>query len=339
MMNEQGSATLLLIGGVVFLAAAVALVALLCMDTKGEGGSGLSREFSYDLDHLKKTDPALVLYDEGDGPIPSGFVQATALAVGPKDVIYVAGDRAVRTFNPAGEQGKLEITLEGDPRCLAVGPDGTVYVGIKDRVEVYSAEGRLVKRWESAGPDALLTSIAVAEDKVYVADFSRKEVLRFDSAGSPMEPMGDFVIPSPYFDVALDPDGMVHVTNTGEHRIEAYTPEGNLQSFWGTFSNTDAECFSGCCNPVNIALLPGGKGFVTTEKGLTRVKVYDGDGAFKGFVAGPERFTRHDSLCDAPDYDLTRVGLDVAVDSKGRVLVLDPATAEVRIFKTKQKEG
>jgi len=332
MMNTQGKATVLLIGGVVLLAVATAVMALLSMDPQGKSGSGLSKEFSYDLERLKQTDPALILYEETDSPIHTNLAQPIALAIGPEDVIYVAGDRLVRTFSSSGELGTLEINLEGQPRCLAVAKDGTVYVGVTDHVEIYSTEGRLVKRWESAGPDALLVSIAVAEDTVYVADFSKKEVLRYDRSGRPMEPMGDFVIPSPYFDVALAPDGLVHVTNTGEHRIEAYTPDGNLQSFWGTFSNTDAECFSGCCNPINIALLPEGQGFITTEKGLTRVKVYDGEGAFKGFVAGAESFTQHDSLCDAPDYNLTRVGLDVAVDSTGRVLVLDPATAELRIF-------
>jgi hypothetical protein len=333
-MDKKDKATLMLIGGFVFIAVAAALTAILTMDTRGERGSGLSSEFFYDLDHLKQTDPALILYDEAVDPIPTGLVQPLGLAVGPDDAIYVAGERTVRVFSPDGEPGTLEIALEGDPRCLDVTNDGTVYVGVQDHVEIYSPEGRRVNRWESAGPNAMLTSIAVAGEVVYAAEFSSKEVLRYDRSGNPLESLGEFVfvVPSPYFDVALGADGMVHVANTGEHCIEAYAPDGDLMSFWGEFSNTDVRRFSGCCNPVNIALLPDGQGFVTAEKGLTRVKVYDAEGAFKGFVAGPESFTRHDSLCSSPDYDANRSGLDVAVDGRGRILVLDPATAEIRIF-------
>ena len=334
-MNKNDKTTLILIGGIVFLAIAAAITAIVTMNTRGGGGSGLSKEFTYDIEHLKKIDPAQIIYEEAGEPIPTGYSQPVALAVGPEDVIYVAGGSSVRTFSSDGEPGKLELSLETEPSCLAVAHDGLVYVGMRDHLEVYSPEGRLVKRWASAGPDALFTSIAVGEDTVYAAEFGKKEVLRYDLTGGALEPMGEFVIPSPYFDLVLDHDGLLHVANTGVHNIEAYTSEGNLQSFWGNFSNTDTTFFSGCCNPVNMALLPEGKGFVTTEKGLTRVKVFDSAGEFQGFVAGPESFARHDSLCNAPGYDLTRVGLDVAVDSAGRILVLDPATAEIRIFVSK----
>jgi len=82
------------------------------------------------------------------------------------------------------------------------------------------------------------------------------------------------------------------------------------------------EGFCGCCNPSHIALFPDGR-FVTSEKGLPRVKVYDAKGVFVGLVAGPDMFAE-----DA-------VGLDLAVDSRGRILVLDPARRMVRVFAAK----
>ncbi len=331
--RTNGLSSIPWIAGIILVAVAAAVLALLFMDPKGEKGSGLGKEFQYNLDSLRKTDPALILYGEEGPAIHTGLAKPSALAVGPDDVIYVAGDRAVFTFSPAGEKRPLEIGLEEEPRCVAVADDGTVYVGLKHHVARYNHEGRLEKRYESAGPDTLFTAIAVSPEGVFVADFGKKTVVRYDASGRRTESLGDFVIPSPFFDLALAPDGLLHVANTGEHRIEAYTLEGNLMAWWGAFSNIDIAGFSGCCNPVNFALLPEDGGFVTCEKGLTRVKVYDKEGVFKGVVAGPERFARHDSLCASPDYDLTRVGLDVAVDSKGRILVLDPATASVRIFK------
>lgn len=322
----------------IVVAVAAVVVALLFMDPTGEDGSGLGDEFRYEIDHLRTTDPALILYEETGAGVATGMESPIALAVGLDDVICVAGDKSIRFFSRNGEKLPLEIGLDGEPRCVAVAGDGTIFVGVADHLEQYSPTGKVEKIWESAGPDAYLTSIALSPDRIFVADFNNREVLRYDYEGKRLESFGDFVIPSPFFDLAFSSDGLIHLTNTGEHRVEAYTPEGDLMTWWGSFSNADTACFSGCCNPINIALLPDGQGFVTCEKGLTRVKVYDGQGEFLGVVAGPEQFERHDSLCAAPDYDLTRSGLDIAVDSKGRIIVLDPATATLRFFTLGKKK-
>ena len=93
--------------------------------------------------------------------------------------------------------------------------------------------------------------------------------------------------------------------------------------------------FCGCCNPVNIALLSDGS-FVTCEKGLVRVKVYDSDGAFVGVVAGPELLMggRTPKVCETPA-QCQDGGFDVAVDAKDRVYVLDTLQNTVRIFNRK----
>ena len=52
-----------------------------------------------------------------------------------------------------------------------------------------------------------------------------------------------------------------------------------------------------------------------------------------------EQFAEHDRLCAASGYDCNRRGLDVAVDSKGRVLVLDLLLAEVRTFERMNQPG
>ena len=39
-----------------------------------------------------------------------------------------------------------------------------------------------------------------------------------------------FVVPSPYFCVRMAPDGLLRVTNPGEHQIEAYTLDGDLET-------------------------------------------------------------------------------------------------------------
>ncbi len=95
---------------------------------------------------------------------------------------------------------------------------------------------------------------------------------------------------------------------------------------------TFPDGFCGCCNPVNFAVLPDG-GFVTCEKGLPRVKIHDADGVFASVVAGPEGFAENWRVCILNALSNCQTGgLDVAVDSMGRILVLDPVERVVRIF-------
>ena len=80
------------------------------------------------------------------------------------------------------------------------------------------------------------------------------------------------------------------------------------------------EGFFGCCNPAHFAVLADGR-FATAEKGVARIKVYDGEGRFESVVAGPEQ--------------LPVEAADLTTDSRGRILVLDPKAKSVRIFELK----
>jgi len=142
------------------------------------------------------------------------------------------------------------------------------------------------------------------------------------------------VVPSPYFDLAMGPDGLLWVANPGRHQIEAYTAKGDRESAWGKFGNTLSD-FTACCNPVNFAVMADG-GFVTCEKGVVRIKVYDAGGSFTGVVAGPEQLTGGAwSISKTPE-QRQHVRFDVAADNAGHVYVLDRDRSVVRIFMHKE---
>jgi hypothetical protein len=343
------------VGVFIGLVVIVAIVAMLRLDATGEKGSGLGTDFKYSLEQLAKIDPNLILYEESIRPINTGFELTHAVAVDFKGYIYVAGDNAIRVFE---NSGKLlnEIELSEAPRCLAIeiaddvedtSNNLKIYVTMKDHVEIYNGRGKLLSRWQGLGDDAVLTSIAVSKKDVFVADAGNRIVLRYDKAGTIINRIGrkdedrnipGFVIPSPYFDVAVGRDGLLRVVNPGIHKIEAYTFEGDLEFSWGEFSS-GVKGFCGCCNPVNFAILQGDDpsgaddSFVTCEKGLTRVKVYDPFGEFIGVVAGPEQLVEGGKveICDTP-VECQLGGFDVAVDVGGRVFVLDTIKNIVRIF-------
>jgi hypothetical protein len=129
-------------------------------------------------------------------------------------------------------------------------------------------------------------------------------------------------------------DGLLRVNNPGRHSVEVYTAKGDLDSSWGK-ATAAIEGFCGCCNPVGLALLPDGR-YVTCEKGLPRVKIYSAQGVFQSVVAGPESFpenARAGAQHDGSDGLLG--GLDAAVDSQGRIYVLDLVAEDVRVMRAK----
>jgi hypothetical protein len=332
--------TKILIAGLIVLAVAVAIIAVVKFDTTGQRGSGLGHEFIYDLGDLGKVDPNLILYKESAPVINSGFTESRAIALDSQGTIYVAGDKAIRKFDDNGNN-LGEIKLTDAPMCLTVDTDGKIYIGMKNYVQAYDAQPKLLAIWPSLGSDAVLTSIAVSKNDVFVADAGNRIVYRFDSTGKSINRIGakdkernipGFIIPSPHFDLAIAPDGLLRVVNPGNHKIEAYTPNGDLEFSWGKFSNTDLKGFCGCCNPVNFAILPD-ESFVTVEKGLTRLKIYDPKGSFVGVVAGPEQLVQEGTarICDTAAECQTG-SFDVAVDASGRIFVIDTIKNVVRIF-------
>lgn len=340
MKNTTGAKTIKYVTGLLIVGAVVVgIFALARFDATGKKGSGLGSEFTYDIEDLSYIDPNLIVCEQVGVSIKTGFTNSRGIAVGTDGSIYVAGDKAIRVF---AENGPLldELELVDSPRCLSVTDDGKIYVGMEDHVEVLDAKGKKLTSWQSLGDRAVLTSIAVLNNDVFVADAGNRIVLRYDTAGNLIKQIGQkdetrnipgFVIPSPYFDLAVGPDGLLRVTDPGRHRIEVYTFDGDLEFWWGEFSS-GIEGFCGCCNPINFAMLPDG-GFVTCEKGLVRVKIYDAEGNFGGVLAGPEQLGADNItvICETPA-ECESGGFDVAVDGTGRIFVLDTINNIVRTF-------
>ncbi len=284
--------------------------------------------YEYDLGGLTKTAPALIGYRE-TGQIKTGFRKPRGITVCPCGNVWVTGDLAVAVFEPDGTQVR-RFKLPDPAQCIAISADDRVFLGIGNHIETCNPYGGQQNAWSGLGENAFLTSIVVAGTDVFAADYGNRTVWHFDTSGKLLGRLGGphsrdgtpgFIVPSPYFDVALGANGSLWVADPGRLRVEEYTYDGRMKGAWGKAS-MKIEGFCGCCNPTHIALLPDSS-FVTSEKGLARVKVYGPDGAFQCVVAGTEQFAEG------------TVGLDLAVDSSGDILVLDPKAGAVRIFAKK----
>jgi hypothetical protein len=297
--------------------------------------------FAYDIERFGRTDPRLIRYEQVAG-FPSGAAQPRRIKVGEDGRFYIAGSTGVIVIDANGSLVS-KIALASPAQCIAVAAEGSVFVGLQDHIEVFDREGARQQTWEVPGKKTWLTAVALGESDLFAADSGNRVILRYDRSGKLVGRIGEknkernipgFIVPSPYLDVVAGKDGLLRVNNPGRHRVELYTVEGDYELAWGKPS-AGIEGFCGCCNPVALAMLPDGS-CVTCEKGLPRVKVYSGQGAFESVVAGPETFPDHAGpgrIYDASDCTLG--GLDAAVDKSGRVCVLDLVSSEVRIFKRK----
>jgi hypothetical protein len=288
-----------------------------------------------------KIDPKLILYREIEEPVPTGLYEARALTVDASGILYVAGDQAIKVIDP-GRSIKETHSLTVAPRCLAPA-EKQIYIGTRDHVVITDRSGKTQATWPSLGENSLITAIVLDDEHVYIADAGQRIVWCFDRKGHFIRRIGDknpeknipgFVVPSPYFDLAMGPDGLLWVANPGRHQIEAYTVKGDCESSWGKFGN-NLDDFTACCNPVNFAVLADGT-FITCEKGIVRIKMYDSRGMLKGVVAGPEQLTAGGwSISETPE-QYKHVRFDVAADAAGQVYVLDRDRSVVRSFTRKE---
>jgi len=351
------------------LVAVIVLVGLLAAGAvgywllRGRGlgpASSLGPAFEYDLTQFNKA-RSVGTYRLVSQTQPA--VQGHCIAVDPAGELYIGGDGKIAVCDREGKPTRT-VTVDAvfpeqksarEVRGLVVAADGTIYVGLAGGIAICKSGGGFASFW--ARPGSVITSIALSNDAVYAADFATASVLCLTRQGRLMRtidgkngPSGGngFVLPSPYFDVAVAQDGLLRIANTGLRRVEAWTPAGSREFTWGK-GGPGLGQFSGCCNPAAIAVFADGR-IVTAEKGsLLTVTIYKPDGpqeeaggrrletggaagtssaaadnlqpAISAVVAGPDRFHLEEEG-----------GVDLAVAPSGRVYVLQTPTGVLSIF-------
>lgn len=281
--------------------------------------------YKYELGNLDKTLTTDICYAESDS-ILLNIENLKSVATNAKDDIFILSDKKLLGFDSTKTQ-VFQISITEGAHSLGVSTDTLFYIGYNRHVEVYNSLGEQLAVWDSLSTPSMFSSIAVSEDYIYVSDAGKAVLHKFDKKGNYQLTIAEkdttkgirgCVLPSRNFDVTYA-DNQLWLVNSGRHSVENYTEKGDLRSYWG-ISSMKVNGFSGCCNPSNIAILPNGY-FVTSEKGIPRVKIYDSAGNFMCVVAGAENFT-HEAF-----------GRDIAVNSKSEVLVLDSPHGKLRIFK------
>ncbi len=318
--------------GIVFflILLAAVIVAMIVTDYRSDRpGKSKANPFALNLDAYKTVDPSLIHYREARN-IKPGFEKPAAIKI-VDDKIYVAGDNKIKIISLSGKL-LAELSLQFNPRVLDVF-QGKIFLSDGSRIYVFDEEGNALHEWQSQYPDSHFTSLAANVDNVFVADAGKRKIFRFSVKGELLNEfdgkaeegaLHGFIIPSPTFDIAINNENELWVVNPGLHSLENYTFDGKLRGHWKQ-SGVNPEGFSGCCNPNYIAFLEDGR-FVTSEKGLVRIKTYKQSGELDGVVAAPVKFAENGN---APD---------IAADSQNNIYALDFDTKLIRVFTPNESE-
>ncbi|MDD4646172.1 MAG: hypothetical protein PHY99_09310 [Bacteroidales bacterium] len=311
----------------VLLVLAVAMIAIVVIDRlKSRMDNRPDNPYEYSVDQYKAVDSTLVRYAETlDFTFGDFDLRGIAFA---NNRLYLVEDNYLLIVSPEGEKlSKSE--LPESPKCVTASSAG-IFIGFKNHVSHYSTVGALIRQWESLNDSTLLTSLAVTDSLLFAADAGNRRVLRYTTSGTLLGSfdgkrdgsLHGFILPSPYFDLAVNTDGELWVVNPGRHALENYSFSGQLRGFWDRTAIT-IDGFSGCCNPAQMAVMSDGA-FVTAEKGMVRIKIHGSSGELISVVAPPEKF---EGETEAPD---------LAVSPSGDIYALDFERKMIRVFQIKK---
>lgn len=282
---------------------------------------------------MKLVDTSLIKYKEIRF-IQHTVSEASGLAVDDQSNIYISGKNIVQIISNNWTD-ITNFTIDSSATCLAVGSNKDIFLGMGNHIEVYNNQGKLLAKWKAFNEKSCITSVAIGEKDVFVADAANRLVLRYDLKGNFQNNIGKkdeqkgvegFVIPSPYFDLGIDYFDNLWVVNPGKHQLNNFTESGNFRTAWGKTSTTEIDGFTGCCNPAQFCFGSDGS-FITYEKKANRIKIYNHSGEFQCVVAPSESFTQFKS-----ETNTDPLVKDLAVNSKGEILALEAASKGIRVF-------
>jgi len=205
----------------------------------------------------------------------------------PKEDPYAKGVIQLPASLVIGSQG-TEPGQFNAPRGIAFAQDGSLYVADSrnHRIQHLAADGTMIKTWGTFA----------------------------DLATGPA-PIGTFNEP---WGVAVGPDGSVYVTDTWNHRVQKFSPDGTPIKMWGVFGTSETP--GALYGPRGITVDPKGRVYVA-DTGNKRIVVFDSNGAI---------LTQFGS--DGFDIGQFSEPVDVKLDAEGNVYVTDTWNQRIQVM-------
>jgi uncharacterized protein (TIGR03663 family) len=293
-------------------------------------------EPSHAFSFCVRKDVAAQLWDYGVAP--------TAVDLSGDEDLYAKGQRPLTSVSAWGGSGMGEGRFN-NPRNIAIGPDGSVYVadGGNHRIQKFTADGEYVTAWGHAcrmyegqagcqsadGAGGLYDPWGIAVDQdgyVYVADTWNHRIQKFDSDGAFVTMWGEHGVNEDATGgegllwgpraIAVDPQGQIYVTDTGNKRVQVFTPDGQFVTQFGGRGLQDGRMDE----PVGIAIDPGGNTYVA-DTWNQRIQVFD---ALQMFLRNWEVDSWYGQSLENKPY--------LALDAQNRIYATDPEGYRILVF-------
>ncbi|MBI4791022.1 MAG: TIGR03663 family protein [Chloroflexi bacterium] len=247
---------------------------------------------------------------------------------------------ATRTFGSAGV-GNGQFNY---PRSVAMDAQGNIYVVDSDnhRIQKFDSTSKFVTMWGSKSPDNLPAPAGtfnqpwgIAVDKsgsVYVADTWNHRIQKFDSNGKPLLAWGTNgdtrgiaqSLPLQFYGpraIALDAQGNVYVTDTGNKRVMKFSPNGEPLGQYGGVGVENGQFQE----PVGLGIDKDGNVYVA-DTWNQRIQKFDSN--FNFLAQWRVEAWDSQTVVNKPY---------VAIDADNNVFVTDPDAARVIKFSSDGK--
>jgi 6-bladed beta-propeller len=194
-------------------------------------------------------------------------------------------------FTVLARWGQASLGLSfgsGEVYALAIGPQGNLYVtDLSQRVTVISPEGRVLRRWGGRGQGPGQFNFV-------------------DDNGDPQSIFGR---------LAVDSHGLVYVSDSGNARIQVFTPEGRFVRQFGTFGEGSGQfAFAS-----DLAVDDAGNVYVLDDRRPGVVDKFSPGGKLVWEVGGET----------SPDPDMRGHLHLTSIDRHGRLVMVDDDTGGV----------
>lgn len=201
-----------------------------------------------------------------------------------KKIVVVDWDE--KTFGElAGDGGPGKVDT---PINITISDDGHKWVADAGRGQIleYGPTDRFLRAIGEKG-QFKPTDVAVTAKRIYVADvqdhhveiLDRKSGKLVKTAGGPGSEAGQFTFPT---NVALDADGNLYVTDTGNFRVQKLSADGELIGTFGTVGDAPGTF----TRPKGITVDPEGRIYVV-DAAFENVQIFDAEFRLLMGLGGP----------------------------------------------------